>query len=128
MQPAPIKPHKNPALNPTYSQGILVGGFLYTSGQVGFDPAAKKLVEGGIEAETRQCLENIRAIIEAANGTMANIIKMNVYVSRTEDLAAMNKVYAQYFGGEQPPAKTAIACGGLAIGALVEMDAIAYLE
>jgi 2-iminobutanoate/2-iminopropanoate deaminase len=123
-----IVPEKNPPLNQTYSQGVQVGNLLFISGQIGFDPATKRIAEGGIQAQTRQCLENIRTIIEAAGSSMSDIIKMTVYVARQDDFAAMNQVYAEYFAGGSPPAKTALAVGGLAMGALVEMEAIALVQ
>ena len=123
-----IVPEKNPPLNQTYSQGVQTGNMLFVSGQIGFDPAAKKVVEGGIKAETRQCLENIRTIVEAAGGSLTDIVKMTVFVAKMDDFSPMNEIYAEYFAGDSPPAKTAVVVGGLAVGALVEMDAIAMVH
>lgn len=123
-----INPEMNPALNPTYSQGISVGNVLYTSGQIGFDPVKKKLVDGGVQAETRQCIENIQSIVSAAGGSLSDVIKMTVFVSSEGDFSEMNKVYAEYFAGDKPPAKTAVIVHSLALGALVEMDAIALIK
>lgn len=123
-----VTPEANPALNQTYSQAVQVGDLIFTSGQIGFDPVEKKLVEGGIQAQTRQCLENIRSILEAANSSMADVVKMTVFVARAQDFGSMNEVYGKYFQGYDPPAKTAVIIADLAIGALVEMDAIATVK
>lgn len=127
MSKVVIIPDKNPPLNATYNQAVKVGDVLYVSGQIGFDPQAKVLVEGGIGPETRQCLENIRTIIEAAGGTMSDIVKMTVFVSDVDLFAGMNAVYSEYFTGVDAPTKTAVAVGGLALGASVEMDAVANI-
>ena len=123
-----VKPKKNPALNPTYSQGIIINNLLFTSGQIGFDPVEKKLVTGGIQAETRQFLENIKLIVEAAGSDLSKVIKITIYVSSEGDFSEMNIAYGEYFNKGNPPAKTAVTVHSLAIGALVEMDAIAVID
>ena len=107
-----------------YSQAIVVEPFLFTAGQVGLDPETKKLVPGGIEAETRQALQNVRAIVEAAGGRLDDVVKTTVFLATMEDFAAMNRVYAEFFP-QRPPARSTVAVAGLPVGARVEIEALA---
>lgn len=113
--PAPVGP---------YSQAIIHNGFIFTAGQIGLVPGTDALVEGGIEAQTRQVLDNLRAIIEAAGSNMSKVIKTTVYLQDMGDFAAMNEVYASYFL-HTPPARTTIEVAKLPRAALVEIEAIA---
>lgn len=114
-----------PAIGP-YSQGIVANGFVYTAGQGGVDPATRKLVEGGIQAQTRQTLNNLAAILEAAGATLSDVIKTNVYLADMDDFAAMNEIYATFFP-ENPPARTTIQAARLPMGLAVEIEAVAVL-
>ncbi len=107
-----------------YSQAIVVEPFLFTAGQVGLDPETKKLVPGGIEAETRQALQNVRAIVEAAGGSLDDVVKTTVFLATMEDFAAMNRVYAEFFP-QRPPARSTVAVAGLPVGARVVIEALA---
>lgn len=109
-----------------YSAGIRAGQFIYTAGQLGFDPATGEFVPGGIEAETRQALENIKAILAAEGASMDQIVKTTVYLRDMGDFAAMNGVYAVFFQ-QDPPARTTIQAAGLPRGAAVEIEAVAIL-
>ena len=113
------------ALGP-YSAGIKVGQFIYTAGQLGLDPVTNNLTEG-IEAQTRQALNNLSAILEAAGGSMANVVKTTVFLQNLNDFAAMNAVYATFFG-EKPPARSTVQVAALPKAGLVEIEAIAILE
>lgn len=113
------------ALGP-YSAGIKVGQFIYTAGQLGLDPITNNLTEG-IEAQTRQALNNLSAILEAAGGSMANVVKTTVFLQNLNDFAAMNAVYATFFG-EKPPARSTVQVAALPKAGLVEIEAIAILE
>lgn len=106
-----------------YSPGIRWDQLVFTSGQIGLDPETGKLVSGGVEAETRQALQNLSKILEAAGSSLGQVLKVTVYVSNIEDYGAVNQVYAEFFT-EKPPAR-AIVQGALPAGALVEFDAIA---
>jgi 2-iminobutanoate/2-iminopropanoate deaminase len=108
-----------------YSQGIITGNLVFTAGQGGVVPGTKAPV-AGLEAQTRQVMENIKAIVEAAGSSMDKIVKMNVYLADINDFAAMNAIYATYFGAE-PPARTTIQAAALPMGLLVEIEAIAEL-
>jgi 2-iminobutanoate/2-iminopropanoate deaminase len=109
-----------------YSQGIRAGGFLFTAGQVGFDPASGELVDGGISEQTARVLQNIRSILESAGSDLSQVVKTTVYLVDMADFAAMNEVYARVFGDHRP-ARSTIAVAALPRGARVEIDAIAAL-
>lgn len=103
-----------------YSQGVQVGDALYLAGQIGLDPATRKLVEGGVQAETRRALENCRAILEAAGYSLKDVVQVQVFLVDIDDYQAMNEVYATYFQ-ESPPARAALAVAALPGGAKVEI-------
>lgn len=121
---SPIATPKAPGAIGPYSQAVRVGGFVYTSGQLPLDPATGIFPEGGIEAQTRQSLTNIQAILEAAGLSMKNVIKTTVFLADMGDFAAMNAVYAEFF--EAPfPARSAVAVKTLPKNALVEIEVVA---
>jgi 2-iminobutanoate/2-iminopropanoate deaminase len=111
---------------PVFSSAVRSGDFIFLSGQLGALPGVNppQLVEGGIEAETRQTFANISAVLEAAGATLADIVKCTVYLVDIDDYAAMNAVYIEYFP-DDPTARAALAGSGLALGARVEIDCIA---
>lgn len=106
-----------------YSQAVISGGFVFVSGQIPIDPETSKLVEGGIEAQTVQVLENLKNILESINLTLNDVVKTSVYLSDLSDFQSFNRVYSRYFE-VNPPARTT-AQAGLMAGVLVEIDAIA---
>ena len=110
-----------------YSQALRAGGFLFTAGQVGFDPTTGELVDGGIAEQTRQVLQNIRAILEAGGSGLAQVVKTTVFLVDMADFAVMNEAYAAAFG-EHRPARSTVAVAALPRGARVEIDAIAELR
>jgi 2-iminobutanoate/2-iminopropanoate deaminase len=110
-----------------YSAGVRAGPFIYTAGQVGIDPATGDLVSGGVEAETRQALNNVKNILEAAGTSMGRVVKTTVFLGEMLDFTRMNNVYAEFFSAN-PPARTTVAVSGLPKGASVEIEAIALLE
>jgi len=110
-----------------YSPGIRLGDLVFTSGQVGLDPATGKLVEGGVKAEARQALENLKKILQAAGTSMENAVKVTVFLSDMGDYGEVNAVYGEYFTAD-PPARSAVEVGGLPIGALVEIEAVAVVN
>jgi len=107
-----------------YSQALRAGGFLFTAGQVGFDPTTGELVDGGIAEQTRQVLQNIRAILEAGGSGLAQVVKTTVFLVDMADFAAMNEVYADVFGTHRP-ARSTVAVAALPRGARVEIEAVA---
>jgi len=106
-----------------YSQAVISGGFVFVSGQIPLDPETSKLVEGGIEAQTVQVLENLKNILESINLTLNDVVKTSVFLSSFSDFQSFNRVYSRYFE-VNPPARTT-AQAGLMAGVLVEIDAIA---
>jgi len=113
-----------PAAIGPYSQAILVGNLVYTSGQIPIDPATGSFIEGGIKAQTHQSLNNVQAILSEAGLSMSNVIKTTVFMADMNDFAAMNEVYAEFFT-EPYPARSAVAVKTLPKGALVEIEVIA---
>jgi 2-iminobutanoate/2-iminopropanoate deaminase len=109
-----------------YSQAIKTESMVYTAGQVGLVPGTKSLIEGGIEAQTRQVLENLKAVLEAAGSSLDKAVKTTVFLKSMDDFAAMNSVYASYFT-VNPPARSTVAVSGLPLGALVEIEVVALL-
>lgn len=107
-----------------YSIAVRVGDFVYTSGQIGLDPQSGVMVTGGIEAETRQVLTNLKAVVEAAGLTLQDVVKTTVFLKDMGDFAAMNAIYAEFFK-ENPPARSAVQVAALPKGALVEIEAVA---
>ena len=100
---------------------------LFTSGQVPIDPEPAAIVEGGIQEQARQSLNNIKAILNAAGTNMGAVVKTTVFLQDMNDFAAMNEVYAQFFQGEVLPARSAVEVAKLPKGALVEIEAVAAL-
>ena len=107
-----------------YSQGIRCGGFVFTSGQIPIDPATGKLVTGGIDAQTKRVLENLRAVLAAAGATFDDVVKATIYLTDIGDFATVNTVYASYFGAT-PPARSTVQVAALPLGASVEIDFVA---
>lgn len=109
----------------SYSQGIMTSGLLYLAGQGGFDASTGNLVGNDVESQTRQTLRNLQYVIEAAGGSMSDIVTVRVYLSEHSEFGGMNEVYGEFF--EEPyPARTTVSAG-LGPGMKVEIDAIAHL-
>lgn len=120
----PIVTSAAPAAIGPYSQAIEVNGFVYASGQLPIDPATGAFPEGGVQEQTRQSLLNVKAILEEAGLTLANVVKTTVYLADMGGFVAMNEIYSQFFS--QPfPARSAVAVKALPKGALVEVEVIA---
>ena len=113
-----------PAAIGPYSQAISVGGLVFVSGQLPIDPATGAFAEGGIKELTRQSLTNMKAILEEAGTSMANVVKTTVFLADMNDFTAMNEVYAEFFAAPFP-ARSAVAVKTLPKGALVEIECIA---
>ena len=120
-----IATDKAPAAIGPYSQGIQAGGLTITSGQLPIDPATGAFAEGGIAGQTRQSLENVKAVLAAAGYTMDDVIKTTVFLKDMNDFAAMNEVYATFFSAT-PPARSAVEVARLLKDALLEIEAITY--
>jgi 2-iminobutanoate/2-iminopropanoate deaminase len=122
----PVSTPQAPAAVGPYSQAMAIDRFVYTAGQVGLDPRTGKLVEGGLEAETRQALANLAAILEAAGAGLDRVIKTTVFLADMRDFPAMNAIYADAFR-EHRPARSTVQAAGLPLGARVEIEAVGYL-
>lgn len=112
---------------PVFSTAFRNGDLLWMSGQIGAVPGVMPpvLVEGGVEAETRQTMENVQTVLSAAGLGLENLLKCTVFLADIADYAAVNAVYVTYFEGMDPPARSAVAGSGLALGARVEIECLA---
>lgn len=118
--------HAPAAVGP-YSQAVRVGKLVYTAGQIALDPATGKLVEGDVQAHTRQALTNLRAVLKAAGSSLKNVVKTTVFLQDMDDFQAMNAVYAEFFTGK-PPARSAVQVAALPLGTQVEIEAVAIVK
>lgn len=107
-----------------FSPAVRVGNLLFLSGAIGVKPGTLELVPGGIRAETRQTLENLRSVLRAAGADLDDAVKCTAFLADIADYAAMNEVYAEFFPRD-PPARSTVAGSGLALGARVEIECIA---
>ena len=124
MNKAIISTDKAPKAIGPYEQAIKVGEFIYTAGQIPIDPKTGNLVAGGITEQTRQVLENLKAVVEAGGSSLDRVVKATVFLKNIADFAAMNEVYAEYLG-QAKPARSTVAVADLPRGALVEIDLVA---
>jgi 2-iminobutanoate/2-iminopropanoate deaminase len=122
-----ISSNKAPKAIGPYSVAIRTGDLVFTSGQLGLDPATGSLVPGGIEAETRQALTNIRHVLADAGSGLEWVVKTIVFLKDMADFAKMNAVYAEFFI-ENPPARSTIQAAALPKGGTVEIEAVAILK
>jgi reactive intermediate/imine deaminase len=120
-----IQTTQAPAAIGTYSQAVQVGKTVYLSGQIGLDPERMELVDG-IEAQVRRVFDNLKAVTEAAGGSMADIVKLNVFLIDLNNFALVNTIMAEYFA-EPYPARAAVGVASLPKGALVEADGVMEL-
>lgn len=116
-----------PAAVGPYSQAIQISPLVYTAGQLGMDPETKTLVEGGIQAQTRQALKNLKAVLEAAGSSLEQVVKTTVFLQDIHDFQAMNEVYAEFFKTD-PPARSAVEVAALPLGGMVEIEAVAVVQ
>ena len=120
-----LSPPGVPAPRGPYSPAVRAGDFIFISGQVPVDPATQQLISGDIAVETRRVLTNIQQILEGCGATMADVVKCGVFLADGKDFAAMNAVYAEFFG-EAKPARATVVTGFAVPGIHVEIEAIAY--
>jgi len=118
-----IQTQKAPAAIGPYSQAVMTGEMLFTSGQLGIDPVTNALPEG-VEAQTRQSLQNIRAILEAAALDITDVIKTVVFIRNMADFSAVNEIYASFFG-DHKPARSCVEVSQLPKGGLIEIEVVA---
>ncbi|MGD9092549.1 MAG: RidA family protein [Anaerolineales bacterium] len=109
-----------------YSVANIAGGFIFTAGQLGLDPATMDLVPGGVQAETRQALKNLKHVLEASGASLENVVKTTVFLRDINDFVLMNEVYAEFFT-TNCPARSAVQAAALPKRAAVEIEAIAVI-
>jgi 2-iminobutanoate/2-iminopropanoate deaminase len=117
--------HAPAAIGP-YSQAIVAGGFVFTAGQVPFDPQTMQLVEGDVATQTEQVMRNLSAILRQAGGDLATVVKTTVFLRDMNDFAAMNEVYGRHFGDHRP-ARSTVQVARLPRDAAVEIEAVAVV-
>ena len=111
---------------PAFSHASVAGDFVFVSGTLGTKAESFELVDGGMQEQTAQTLRNIRAILEASGASLADVVKVNVFVTDMAQFADMNRAYLEFFPGVDPPARITVGCAALALNALVEIDCVAY--
>jgi 2-iminobutanoate/2-iminopropanoate deaminase len=116
-----------PAAIGPYSQGIIANGFVYTAGQIPLDPATGELVQGDIAAQTKRVMESLKAILEQAGASLQTVVKTTVFLKSMDDFAAMNTVYAEYFG-DHKPARSTVQAAKLPRDVNVEIEAVALVK
>ncbi len=110
-----------------YSQAVAIPGMVFTSGQLGLDPATGSFVEGGVAEQTRRALVNLKSVLETAGSSTDKVLKTTVFLSDMNNFAAMNAVYAEFFSEGSFPARSAIEVARLPKDALVEIEAVALV-
>lgn len=105
-----------------YSQAVIAGGMVYTSGQIAIDPATGNMVEGGVKEQTEQVCKNVKALLEASGTSIEKVVKTTCFLADMADFAVFNEIYAGYFTGK--PARSCVAVKTLPKGALVEVDTV----
>lgn len=108
-----------------YSQAVIAGGMVYTSGQIAIDPATGNMVEGGVREQTEQVCKNVKALLEASGTSIEKVVKTTCFLADMADFVVFNEIYAGYFTGK--PARSCVAAKTLPKGALVEVDTVCLL-
>jgi 2-iminobutanoate/2-iminopropanoate deaminase len=121
-----VQTDQAPAAIGPYSQGIIASGFVFTAGQVPFDPQSMQLVEGDIAVQTEQVMKNLAAILREAGASLQTVVKTTVFLRDMDDFVAMNEVYARHFG-EHKPARSTVQVARLPRDVAVEIEAVAVL-
>jgi 2-iminobutanoate/2-iminopropanoate deaminase len=124
MNTQTIRTDKAPKAIGPYEQAIKVGEFIYSAGQIPIDPKTGNFIAGGIAEQTRQVLENLKAVLEAGGSSLDRVVKATVFLKNMGEFAAMNEVYSEYLG-QAKPARSTVAVADLPRGALIEIDLVA---
>lgn len=122
-----VRTENAPAAIGPYSQGIIVKGMLFASGQIALDPKSGELVGNTIQEQAEQVMKNVTGLLEAAGGDLDHVVKTTCFLDNIDDFAAFNEVYARYFN-KSLPARSAVGVAALPKGALVEVEVIAVVE
>ncbi len=121
-----ISTENAPAAIGPYSQAVRVGDLIYSAGQVALVPETGKLMEGDIETQTRQVMENLAAVLQAAGSSLTQVVKTTIFVTDISDFAKVNQVYGSFFQ-DNPPARSTVQVAALPLGANVEIEVVATL-
>ncbi len=121
-----IHTDKAPAAVGPYSQAVKIGNMVYTAGQIGLDPATGEMREG-LEAQARQVMANLQAVLEAAGASFGSVVKTTIFITDMADFGVINGIYGAFFT-DAPPARSTVAVAQLPLGALVEIEAVALVE
>ena len=124
MKKEVIRTSKAPAAVGPYSQAIKVDNFIFTSGQIPFDPETNELVGEDIESQTRQVFKNVTAVLEAADATLDDVVKTTMFIQNMDDFNTVNEIYGEFFT-ENPPARSAVEVARLPKDVLIEVEVIA---
>ena len=119
-----IQTDQAPAAVGPYSQAIRTGNMVFTAGQIPLDPATMKLIDGDIQTQTKQVMNNLSKVLDAAGTDFGNVVKTTIFLQRMSDFPAVNEVYAEYFT-DLPPARSTVAVAELPLGAEVEIEMVA---
>ena len=126
MSTRTVSTESAPAAMGPYSQGIIAGGFLFTAGQIAFDPATMQLVEGDVVVQTRRVLDNLHAVLAAAGASWRDVVKMTVFLTNMADFPRVNEVLAEVLGDSRP-ARSTVQVAALPRGVPVEIELVAHL-
>ena len=121
-----ISTDKAPSAIGPYSQAVRAGQFVFCSGQIGIDPATGKLIGADIESQTRQVMQNLRRVLTAAGLDLNHVAKTTIFLVNLEDFSLVNEIYGAEFG-EHKPARATVQVAGLPLGALIEIECVAYI-
>jgi 2-iminobutanoate/2-iminopropanoate deaminase len=127
MKKSPIKTENAPPAMGPYSQAIVANGFVFTAGQTGNIPATRQMIEGGIQEQTRQTLNNVKSVLEASGSSLENVVKTTVFLKDMNDFSAMNEVYGEFFPTPYP-ARSTVQVARLPGDALVEIETVAVVS
>lgn len=125
MRKERVTTEEGPSAIGPYSQAIVAGDLVFVSGQIPLDPRAGALVEGSVEQQTERVMKNLAAILKAAGSSLERVVKTTVYLADLGDFEEMNRAYARFFEGSDPPARATVQVARLPKGAALEIDAIA---
>ena len=126
MEKKIISTNKAPAAVGAYSQAVVIDGMVYTAGQIGLDPVSGAIVGPDVESQTRRVLMNLEAVLAEAGGSFSDVVKSTIYIVDMHDFPKVNEIYAGCFT-DHPPARSTVQVAGLPLGALVEIEMIAYI-
>jgi 2-iminobutanoate/2-iminopropanoate deaminase len=122
-----VRTEKAPGAIGPYSQAVKYGNLVFTSGSIGIDPVTGAFPEGGLQAQAKQCLENLKVILEASGSRLENVLKTTVFIKDMNDFSKINEIYGQYFT-EKQPGRSCVEVARLPKDALIEIEAVAFTE